>query len=218
MQKAKLDILENIPDIDMPGESSETDSVAEITPISDKKWASNKLIFLVSILSLLVLVVGGIIAGGLWVFFSQSDSLKNEEKILISDSNNFGKEIENASKTTGSPTESNNTGAPIISSAGKVITIHFKDFIIDLKDTSGKSKILICDVAIDISDNRNVADLVNNKDVREIIYRTARGKSAVALRSLEERKRLKNEMARELDKMLGEGIVKNVYFTNYIIM
>jgi len=25
-------------------------------------------------------------------------------------------------------------------------------------------------------------------------------------------------MAKELDKMLGEGIVKNVYFTNYIIM
>ena len=99
-----------------------------------------------------------------------------------------------------------------------MITIYFKDFIIDLKDTSGKSKILVCDVAIDISENQNVAQLVNNKDVRKIIYRTAKGKSAVALRSLEECKRLKNEMAKELEKMLGDGIVKNVYFTNYIIM
>jgi hypothetical protein len=27
-----------------------------------------------------------------------------------------------------------------------------------------------------------------------------------------------NEMGKELEKMLSEGIVKNVYFTNYIIM
>ena len=59
MQKAKLDILENIPDIDMAGVTNEIDAVFEITPISDKKWASNKLFFLVSILSIIVLVVGG---------------------------------------------------------------------------------------------------------------------------------------------------------------
>ena len=85
---------------------------------------------------------------------------------------------------------------------------YFQDFIIDLKDTSGKSKILVCDVAIDITENTNAAQLIDSKDIREIIYRTAKGKSAVALRSLEERKRLKNELARELDKMFGEGIVK----------
>ncbi|MEI6610824.1 MAG: flagellar basal body-associated FliL family protein, partial [Deltaproteobacteria bacterium] len=94
----------------------------------------------------------------------------------------------------------------------------YKDFIIDLKDTSGRSKILVCDVAIDIMENENAAKLVNSKEVRKIIYRTAKGKSAVALRSLEERKRLKNEMAKELEKMLGEGVIKNVYFLNYIIM
>jgi hypothetical protein len=27
-----------------------------------------------------------------------------------------------------------------------------------------------------------------------------------------------NEMVKEIEKMLGEGIVKNVYFPNYIIM
>ena len=198
MQKAKLDILENIPDIDMAGVTNEIDAVFEITPISDKKWASNKLFFLVSILSIIVLVVGGIIAGGVWIYFS-----KHKEKIVIA---------------YGGSTESANTGVEVVEPAEKVITIYFKDFIIDLKDNVGKSKILVCDVAIDVNDNQNIAQLVNNKDVREIIYRTAKGKSAVALRSLDERKRLKDEMAKELEKMLGEGIVKNVYFTNYIIM
>jgi flagellar basal body-associated protein FliL len=214
MQKAKLDILENIPDIDITGAMSETDEVSEISPISGKKWASNKLILLVSTLGLVVVVI----AGGLWFHFTKSVSLKHEEKIVISGGDNFGKESEEASKAAGSVTESGSTSTPVVPLADKVITIYFKDFIIDLKDTSGKSKILVCDVAIDISENQNVAQLVNNKDVRKIIYRTAKGKSAVALRSMEERKRLKNEMAKELEKMLGEGIVKNVYFTNYIIM
>ena len=45
-----------------------------------------------------------------------------------------------------------------------------------------------------------------------------KARSAVALRSAEERKKLKKELVLELDKMLGEGSVKNVYFTNYLIM
>jgi flagellar basal body-associated protein FliL len=207
MQKAKLDILENIPDIDMAGEISELDIVSKISPISGRKWASNKLILFVSTLCLLV----GVIAGGLWFYLSKNVSLKQKEKIVISTS-------EEAHITAGNATESVNINEPVVPLADKVVTIYFKDFIIDLKDTSGKSKILVCDVAIDVSENQNVAPLVNSKDVREIIYRTAKGKSAVALRSLEERKRLKNEMAIELEKMLGEGIVKNVYFTNYLIM
>ena len=158
------------------------------------------------------------IAGGVWLYITKIASLKHKETIVISSSDNFGKESEDASKSLGSATESGNTSAPVVPPTDKVITIYFNDFVIDLKDTSGKSKILVCDVAIDISDNQNVAQLVNNKDVRKIIYRTAKGKSAVALKSLEERKRLKNEITKELEEMLGEGIVKNVYFTNYIIM
>lgn len=213
MQKAKLDILENIPDIDITW-AGEIDKGTEISPISGKKWASNKLILLVSSLCLVV----GLIAGGLWFYLTKNVSLIHKDKIVVADSNNFDKENEEAIKTTGGGTESGNTDTRVISPAEKVITLYFKDFIIDLKDTGGKSKILACDVAIDVSENKNVASLVNNKDVREIIYRTVKDRSAVALRSLEERKRLKNEMAKELEKMLGEGIIKNVYFTNYIIM
>jgi flagellar basal body-associated protein FliL len=214
MQKAKLDILENIPDIVIFEAASETDEAAEISPVSDKQWASNKLILLVSILGLVVLTI----AGGAWFYITKIASLKHKETIVISSSDNFGKKIEDANKVTGSGTESGNTAEPVVPPIDKVITIYFNDFVIDLKDTSGKSKILVCDVAIDISENQNVAKLVNNKDVRKIIYLTAKGKSAVALKSLEERKRLKIEIGKELEKILGEGIVKNVYFTNYIIM
>lgn len=204
MQKAKLDILENIPDIDIVGEIEGTEEVSnKLLFLDSRQWASNKLIILVLILVLLGLVI----AGGLWLYITKSAPLIHKENRIISDSDNFVKE-----------TESDNTSEPIVPPSDKIITIYFKDFIIDLKDTSGKSKILVCDVAIDISENENSAQPINSKDVRKIIYLAAKGKSAVALRSLDERKRLKNEMAKELEKMLGEGIVKNVYFTNYLIM
>jgi len=204
MQKAKLDILENIPDIDMVGEIEETEEVSNKALFLDsRQWASNKLIILV----LILVLAGLVIAGCVWLYITKIIPLIHKDNIVISDSYNFVKE-----------TESDNTSEPIVPSSDKIVTIYFKDFIIDLKDSGGKSKLLFCDVAIDISENENAAQLVNSKDLRKIIYLAAKGKSAVALRSLEERKRLKNEMAKELEKMLGEGIVKNVYFTNYLIM
>ena len=54
--------------------------------------------------------------------------------------------------------------------------------------------------------------------MRKIIYYGANSKRAVVSISLEERKKLKNEMIMELGKMLGGGVVENVYFTKYIIM
>jgi flagellar basal body-associated protein FliL len=210
MQKAKLDILENIPEIDTTGVMEGTDEVSEIPPMAGKQWASNKLILLVSTLVLAVLVI----AGGVWFYFMKSASLMHKEKIVNADGDNFGKE----SKVIGDATEIGNTAPPAVPLSDKVTTIYFKDFIIDLRDTGGRSKILVCEVAIEISENQNAAQLVNNKDVRRIIYLSAKGKSAVALRSLEERKRLKNEMTTELEKMLGEGVIKNLYFINYLIM
>ena len=203
MQKAKLDILENIPDIDMVGEMEGAEEVPKLLFVDSRQWASNKLIILIFILVL----VSSVIAGGVWLYITKIASLIHKENIVISDGENFIKE-----------TEISTTVDPIVPLAEKIVTIYFKDFIIDLKDAGGKSKLLVCDVAIDISENENTAQLVNSNDVRKIIYLAAKGKSAVALRSLEERKRLKNEMAKELEKMLGQDIVKNVYFTNYLIM
>jgi flagellar basal body-associated protein FliL len=96
--------------------------------------------------------------------------------------------------------------------------VYFNDFIIDLKDKAGKSKILMCDVVLDVNEEKNIARLERGQNVRNLIYQTAKGKNAVDLRSLEERKRLKKEIAVELNKIFGEDIVKNVYFTSFLII
>jgi hypothetical protein len=47
---------------------------------------------------------------------------------------------------------------------------YLKDFIIDLKDKTDKSKILMSDVAVDVSVGGNKVELENRKNVRNLIY------------------------------------------------
>ena len=96
--------------------------------------------------------------------------------------------------------------------------IYFKDFIIDLKDARGNSYVLMCDIAFDLGQEQKNGQLEDTAVLRNIIYKTAQSRSVVALRSVEERKKLKKDLAFALDKILGDGRVKNVYFMNYFIM
>ena len=96
--------------------------------------------------------------------------------------------------------------------------VYLKDFIIDLKDAQGNNYVLMCDVAFDVGRKIKSDQLENNAGLRDIIYKTAQSRSVVALRSVEERKKMKKELVSELEKILGEGSVRNVYFLNYFIM
>jgi flagellar basal body-associated protein FliL len=115
--------------------------------------------------------------------------------------------------------EAAGNAAPLVAvESVKINKVYFKDFVIDLKDKAGKSRILMCDVVLDVNEEKNIAELERGQNVRNLIYQTAKGKNAVALKSMEERKRLKKELSVELNKMFGEGIIKNVYFTSFIIL
>ena len=76
----------------------------------------------------------------------------------------------------------------------------------------------MCDVVFDVSEAASNAELENREDIRNLIYQTLTGRNAVVLRSLEERNKLKKELMQQAGNVLGEGIVKNIYFTSYIIM
>ena len=162
-----------------------------------EKWAINKLLLIAAPVLIVVLVVGGF----LWLYLAKdSSSYIQVSQVTYTDS----------------WTRKNAVGT--VHELPKLNIAYFKDFIIDLKDKNGKSKILLCDLAFDLSEDKVITELETDEDIRSIIYLTAKTKSAVALKSIEERKRLKKELLQELNKMLGEGIVKNVYFTNYLIM
>lgn len=204
VRKAKLDVLENLPEIEITDVITQTEVQVEPLSVSGEKWAVNKLL----LISVPVLIPVLVITGVLWFYLTRTDTtgakLNSGTPAAI---------IENKEPVSAEKISIQAASEPV-----KMNIAYFKDFIIDLKDKTGKSKILMCDVVFDVSEGKNTAELENRKDIRSLICQTATGKNAVVLRSIEERKRLKKELLQELNKMLGEGIVKNVYFTNYLIM
>lgn len=205
VEKAKLDILENLPDIEIADAEIQTEMQAEPFPLSGRKWALNKLFLLVVPALVAVLVV---ITGVLWFYLARTDTAMTRLK-----SGTPAAMIENKESIKAEKISKQTASEPV-----KTNKAYFAGFIIDLKDKTGKSKILMCDVAVNVSEGGNAAELETRTDIRSLIYQAATGKNAGVLRSLEERKKLKNELLRELNKMLGDGIIKDVYFTNYVIM
>jgi flagellar basal body-associated protein FliL len=204
VQKAKLDILENLPDVETPDININAEVMTEQLPVTEVKWAFNKLLLIGVPISIVILIA----AGSLWFYLARTVSPVARIKPTTPVASISGKEQIKRDKMPESiPVE------PI-----KMNTAYLKDFIIDLKDKTGKSKIFQCDVALDLYEKTKIAELENRKDVRFLIYQAAKGKNALALKSLEERKRFKKELSSEMNKMLGGDIVKNVYFMNYVIM
>ncbi len=202
VEKAKLDVLEDLPDIEITDVKILTEE--QSFPVAQEKWALNKLLLIAAPAVIVVLVITGV----LWFYLTRTDpnvtKLKSGTQVTAIEKKKSAKEEKVVIQAAVEPLKVNN--------------VYFKDFIIDLKDKTGKSKILLCDVVFDLSEAGKPAELENRSDIRSIIYSTATGRNAVVLRSIEERKRLKQEILQELNKMLGAGIVKNVYFTNYVIM
>lgn len=204
--KAKLDVLENLADIELPDANGQPGE--QSFPVAKEKWALNKLLLIATPVVIVVLAITGV----LWVYFTRTDSTvtKRQSSTLAS------KPAVVIEKKKAANDEKISTPAAI--EPVKANNVYFKDFIIDLKDKTGKSKILMCDLVFDVSEAGKIAELENRNDIRNMIYTTATGRNAVVLRSIEERKKLKQELLLELNKLLGEGIVKNIYFTNYVIM
>jgi flagellar basal body-associated protein FliL len=200
VQKAKLDILENLPDIEIADTSVEPgDASGAEVPVTGEKWAVRKILLIGAPL----LIVFLLISGTLWFYLGKKviPAHKPPVAALVQKKEAAGK------------------AAPLVTSESvKINKAYFKDFVIDLKDKAGKSRILICDVVLDVNEEKSIEELERGQNVRNLIYQTAKGKNAVALKSMEERKRLKKELSMELNKMFGEGIVKNVYFTSFIIL
>jgi flagellar basal body-associated protein FliL len=90
----------------------------------------------------------------------------------------------------------------------------FEGFVIDQKDDKGNIRMVFCDVALE-QENTKVASTLNGErlDVRNVIHMTLRRE--VASEGPEGRIRLKAELIKEINTLLGDRVVNNVYFTRY---
>ena len=213
VEKAKLDLLENPSEIEIADIINSTDDQTDpARPVVREKWALNKLFLIAAPAVIAVCIITGVL---LFYMTRTNNTVARTHS---------GKMAGTGSGTSAVAIDKRNSekvgavGTPAAVAKTKVTSAHFKDFIIDLKDKAGGSRILLCDVVFDLSAAGQNEELEKREDIRSLIYQTLTGRNAIVLRSLEERKRLKKELLQEASKVLGEGIVKNIYFTNYVIM
>jgi flagellar basal body-associated protein FliL len=226
--KVKLDRLEQIPELEAATAVIDVElNPEEATVLPPRNWALNKLVLIAAPIAVLVILV----AGGLWLFLKGTPDTASKAALKVKKEISSGvniatpsqlevgkDQISVKSKEALSPVTKKITDVSGSAVSVKVNTVHYKDFVIDIKSNSGKNNVLTCDVALEMAETPKLADPGSNTDVRKIIYRIIQSRSAIALRSQEERKKMKKEIVQELDKLLGAGVIQDVYFINYFIM
>lgn len=95
--------------------------------------------------------------------------------------------------------------------------INFDEFSIDLKDRQGRYRFLICDLILELGkDFRLTGD--RRVDIRKAIYATAKKNGDDLLKSSEAQKIFKREVKGQLNQLLGEDTVQEVYITKFTLL
>ncbi|MCU0530964.1 MAG: flagellar basal body-associated FliL family protein [Syntrophales bacterium] len=93
----------------------------------------------------------------------------------------------------------------------------FPDFSIDIKDAKGRYRFLQCDVTVEF--HEAVALTEDRKvEIRRVIYLAAKKKGPEWIASPDSGKRFKKEVREELRAVLGEGALKDIYVTRYVLI
>ena len=92
------------------------------------------------------------------------------------------------------------------------------NFVIDYREQGGTVRIAIFALAVELNEPVKKDAVENQVDLRGDIYMLSKKRTIGSLLSPEARGTLRNEIAAELDKRLGTGAVKAVYFTKFTIL
>ncbi|HRT27713.1 MAG TPA: flagellar basal body-associated FliL family protein [Syntrophales bacterium] len=105
---------------------------------------------------------------------------------------------------------------PAVSAEGTFVSLD--NFAVNIKDDKGNYRILACDVALELNAGVDAAR-ERILDLRKAVYRTVRNSGSYVLQDLfKARRQLLKDIEREANGVLGEGAVKQVYFTKYTLL
>ncbi|MBW2569457.1 MAG: flagellar basal body-associated FliL family protein [Deltaproteobacteria bacterium] len=88
----------------------------------------------------------------------------------------------------------------------------FNDFIVYLKDDRGKDRVLICDVVVELNQKMELSQ--KKIELRKNIYNTLKKLSGFS----EIKRELKEEIKSSLNKFMDDEIIKDVYFTKFVLL
>lgn len=102
---------------------------------------------------------------------------------------------------------------PII--LGKIVPL--ESFIVNLADSGGKNYLKV-DISLELSDAK-LEDEINNKEpqIRDAILLMLSTKTFEIIKTSEGKLVLKNELLMRLNSFLSTGVIKNIYFTSFVV-
>ena len=89
---------------------------------------------------------------------------------------------------------------------------YFNYFIVYLKDDHRKNRVLTCDVVIELNQGMKLPQ--KRIELRKIIYNTLKKFSGLS----EIKRGLKEEIKSSLNNFMDDEIIKNVYFTKFVLL
>jgi flagellar basal body-associated protein FliL len=95
---------------------------------------------------------------------------------------------------------------------------NFDNFVVDCRDGGGNIRIVLFSFAVELSKPVNGDAIEDRKELRGAIHTLSKKKSVASLLSPEDRKGFRNEIAAELERWLGAGVVKAIYFTKFYVL
>lgn len=119
-----------------------------------------------------------------------------------------------ANRTSAVPQKAPSAGATT-AAANKAILL--PGFVVDLKDDRGLARVIFCDVALDLERLPKGEAAGGWVESRNLIHAMLKRKKVRELLLPEDRKRLKIELKEQLNALLGENSVRDVYFTRFEI-
>ncbi len=92
------------------------------------------------------------------------------------------------------------------------------NFYVEVQDEQGRARILRCSLILDIDVRERPALLAKEVTIRNRIYKIIARRSAALLLVPDEKKRLKKDITDELNTLLGQNVIKDVYFDQFILL
>jgi flagellar FliL protein len=101
--------------------------------------------------------------------------------------------------------------------AGERVAV-FDHFVVDVRDKKGDIRVAFCDIAVELEHPRATGNTGEQVELRNVIYSVLKRKPIVEGLSPEGRDLIKIELKNELNRLLGEKTVKNIYITRFEVI
>ena len=96
--------------------------------------------------------------------------------------------------------------------------VMFDHFVVNIRDQKGEIRIVVCDVFVEMENPKVALAEDERVQIRRSIYTALQKKAIDNIFSVEVRNNIRVEIKTELERLIGEKTVKNIYITRFEVI